>query len=200
MNKIYLTKPLLCKHILGTIYELAPGCKVRNINKIHKYILNWCNENKINYTDIEYSKFEDYLRDMLMNCLEFRQLNISQKLWDTGVRDYDDERNQGFAISTFVSHDKNGDPSYIYTAEEYTDFIDLDACIPNIVSSYINEIQINDDCFLCKFAGKYGNMEPTNCEECKTCLCNPKIKYNRVPHPKSLLPRNSEEYKNYKED
>ena len=40
MDKICLTKRSLCKHILGTIYEMAPGCKPRNIDKIHQYIIN----------------------------------------------------------------------------------------------------------------------------------------------------------------
>lgn len=33
-------------------------------------------------------------------------------------------------------------------------------------------------------------MEPSDCEECKTCIANPKYKCNRIPHPMSLKPKN----------
>lgn len=197
---IHLTKSCLIKNILGVIYEMAPGCKPRNIDKIHKYVLDWCDKNVKDYiTEVNSKDLNKYLKDMLMACEEFTQLNISQKKWDEGVKDYNDKRNSGFGVVS-VGHNNDGSPCSIYTPEEYCDFIDLDALIPNIASAIICDKQNSEDCFLCKFAGKYGNMEPTDCEECKTCCINPNYKFNYIPHPKSLLPRNSKEYKNYKED
>lgn len=197
--RIHLTKRLLMKHVLGTIYEMAPGCKPRNVDKIHQYLINWCDSNITKYSiDLDSENLISYLKDILFNCKEFTQLNISQKKYDEGVKDYNDERNHGFG-AVFVGHNSDGTVNSIYTPEEYTDFIDLDALVPNIASSIVCAIQTREDCFLCKFAGKYGNMQPTDCKECETCSINPNYKFNRVPHPKSLLPRNSEEYKNYKE-
>lgn len=197
--RILLTKRLLVKNILGVIYEMAPGCRPRNIDKIYQYILEYCNKNIIDYeTEVDSSNINKYIKDILMDCNEFTQLNISQKLWDKGIRDYKDENNSGFS-ATFVEHDVNGEVTNISNIEEYNDFIDLIACIDAICRDIIIEKQQKEDCFLCKFAGKYGNMKPTDCEECKTCIINPNYTFNRILHPKALLPINSEEYKNYKE-
>ena len=197
--KILLTKRKLVKHILGVIYALAPGNYPRNIDKIHEYIIKYCKENIKDYhTEIDSSELQNYIKNMMLNCEEFTQLNISQKRWDKGIRNYKDKNNSGFAF-TAVGHDDNGIPCTMYTVKEYSDFVDLDAVFQNVSREIIIEEEQDEDCFLCKFAGKYGNMEPTDCKECNTCCINPNYKFNRIPHPKSLLPRNSEEYKNYKE-
>ena len=102
-------------------------------------------------------------------------------LKDEGVKDADDERNSGII---FVSR---------YTVEtqdnRYTDFVDLDACVRNIVRQIDIIEQMDEDCFLCKYAKEFGSMEPSDSEVCKNCLCNPKIKYNRETHPMALKPK-----------
>ena len=60
---------------------------------------------------------------------------------------------------------------------------------------------MDEDCFLCEYAKEYGSMEPSECEQCKNCLCNPKIRYNRETHPMALKPKKDwteEEKEKYK--
>lgn len=100
---------------------------------------------------------------------------------DEGIKDIDDERNSGIR---FV------DRYTVETQDErYTDFIDLYACVRNIVRQIDVIQQMNEDCSLCKYAKEYGSMEPSECEQCKNCLCNPKIRYNRETHPMALKPK-----------
>lgn len=131
---------------------------------------------------------------MLMPCKEFQWLNISQARWDKGQRELED----GISICA-VAHDDDGTPCALSGSPDYHDFVDLDACIGNIVYAIRIDYEYDCDCFLCKYAKEYQLYEPSDCKECKTCKCNPSYKCNNEPHPVSLLPRNSKEYQEFME-
>lgn len=76
-----------------------------------------------------------------------------------------------------------------------------DACIQNIAYELSVLKEASEDCFICNYAKEYGSMEPGDHDLCKTCSCNPEIKFNRIPHPMSLKPHNQwteEEKEKYK--
>lgn len=189
--KVRISKRKIIGAVAGVIYEMHPYHKPEGIDKIIDAVNKWCDDTpdcggriKDAFKLFEWDSwkdFEKWLNDFLKNILEFRQLNISRKLKDEGVKDADDERNSGII---FVSR---------YTVEtqdnRYTDFVDLDACVRNIVRQIDIIEQMDEDCFLCKYAKEYGSMEPSDSEVCKNCLCNPKIKYNRETHPMALKPK-----------
>lgn len=168
--KVIISNRQIISAVTGVIYEMHPYHKPEGIDKIVDAVNKWCDETpdscgviKSTFKLFEWESwkdFEKWLNDFLKDILEFRQLNISRKLKDAGVKDVDDERNKGII---FVSR---------YTVEtqdeRYTDFIDLDACIRNIGRQIDLIQQMNEDCFLCKYAEEYGSMKPSDCEACKS--------------------------------
>lgn len=192
MEKIRVSNKELIFAIAGIIYEFHPYHKPENIDKIIDEVIKWLNNktdingNKnSNFKIFEFNSFNDLKKELdfvLKNIIEFRQLNISKALKEIGVKDCDDERNAGIKFTSRYDEDTE--------YYKYYDFIDLDACINQIVRTIDLRQQITEDCFLCKYSEKYGSTNPSNNEICNTCLCNPKIKYNYVPHPMSLKLRN----------
>ena len=190
MENFYISNRDVINGVAGVLYEMHPYNKPEGIDVIIDAINKWFEENdthgrtnsvyhSIKFKDIK--EFYTWLKDFLKGIKEFKDYNISRKLKDAGVKDADDERNQGFRVT-----DR-------YTVEtkdsRYSDFIDLDAAINIICNQIINLEKLGDDCFLCKYAKEYGSMEPGD-ERCKTCLCNEEISYKREPHPMSLKPHN----------
>lgn len=203
MSKVRITNKLIINSVVGVIYQMHPYHNPEGINKIVQKINKWCDETpdcigsiKDTFKIFEWNTWEDFekwLNDFLNDILEFRQLNISRKLKDEGIKDIDDERNSGIRFVDRYTVDTQD--------ERYTDFIDLDACVRNIVRQIGLIQQMDEDCFLCKYAKEYGSMEPSECEQCKNCLCNPKIRYNRETHPMALKPKKDwteEEKEKYK--
>lgn len=128
----------------------------------------------------DFKAFKNWLKDILEQVPEYHELNVSRKLKEKGVKPGDPE-NSGFVFTS--RYDATG------LDTRYTNFIDLDALIGNIVYEIDKSQQIKEDCFLCKYAKKYGSMQPGD-ERCKKCICNPDIRYEREPHPMSLKPKN----------
>lgn len=193
-SKITVTKRILVKNVMGTIYEMAPSNKPRFADKILERVIEYANE-KIGEQYLTYltlQELEQFVKDMLMPCQEFQWLNISQAKWDKGQRELED----GLSICA-VAHGNDGIPCAVSSSPDYYDFIDLDACIRNIAYAIRNNYEIDCDCFLCKYAKEYQSCEPSNCDECRTCVCNPDYRCNHEPHPISLLPRNSKEYREF---
>ena len=190
MEKFIITNRQLIQAVAGTIYSMHPYNKPENFDKIMDALLELLdskaevhNGKKCTFIILEYEsikEFEKKLKEFLFSIKEFRQLNISKKLKDEGVEDIGDKRNSGIRLLT--RHDIDTED------ERYTDFIDLDACIQNIVCSVDRIIQFDEDCFLCKYAKEYGSMEPGD-PRCDTCICNPNIKYKRESHPMALKPK-----------
>ena len=190
MEKFIVTNRQIIQAISGTIYAMHPYHKPENFDKIMDALLELLNSkaeihNGKNCTFIilEYEsikEFEKKLKEFLFSIKEFRQLNISKKLKDEGVEDIGDKRNSGIKLLT--RHDIDTED------ERYTDFIDLDACIRNIVLNIDRIIQFDEDCFLCKYAKHYGSTEPGD-PRCDTCICNPNVKYKRETHPMALKPK-----------
>ena len=190
MEKFRVTKSKIIEAITGDIYGMHPYHKPENFDKIMDTLLKRLDTKaethkgkKLTFIMLEYESINDFekkLKEFLFKIKEFRQLNISKKLKDAGVEDIDDERNSGIKFSSRFDRDTED--------ERYTDFVDLDACIRNIVISVNRIIQFDEDCFLCKYAKEYGSMEPGD-PRCDTCICNPNVKYKRETHPMALKPK-----------
>ena len=190
MEKFRVSNSQLIEAFAGVIYGMHPYHKPENFDKIMDALLKHIdtkakthNGKKCTFIMLEYESIDDFkkkLKEFLFEIKEFRQLNISKKLKDAGVEDIDDERNSGIKFSSRFDRDTED--------ERYTDFIDLDACIQNIVFSVNRIIQFDEDCFLCKYTKEYGSMEPGD-PRCDTCICNPNVTYKRETHPMALKPR-----------
>ena len=190
MENFRITNRQLIQAVTGTIYAMHPYHKPENFDKIMDALLKFLDSKaevhkgkKLTFIMLEYESIDDFkkkLKEFLFGIKEFRQLNISKKLKDAGVEDINDDRNKGIRFSN----------SYSVETQDgrYTDFIDLDACIRNIVFNVNEIIQSDEDCFLCKYAKEYGSMEPGD-PRCDTCICNPNVKYKRESHPMSLKPK-----------
>ena len=190
MEKFLVTNKQLIEAFTGVIYRMHPYHKPENFDKIMDVLLKHLDTKaethkgkKLTFIILEYKSINDFkkkLKEFLFEIKEFRQLNISKKLKDVGVEDIDDDRNKGIKFS---------DSHSVETEDErYIDFVDLDACVQNIVFSIDRIIQFDEDCFLCKYAKEYGSMEPGD-PRCDTCICNPNIKYKRETHPMALKPK-----------
>lgn len=190
MEKFRVSNSTLIEAFTGVIYRMHPYNKPENFDKIIDALLKYLdskaethNGRKLTFILLEYESINDFekkLREFLFGIKEFRQLNISKKLKDAGVEDINDDRNKGIKFSDRYSVETED--------KRYTDFVDLDACIQNIVCSVDRIIQFDEDCFLCKYAKEYGSIEPGN-QRCDTCICNPNVKYKRETHPMALKPR-----------
>ena len=190
MEKFRVSNSQLIEAFAGVIYGMHPYHKPENFDKIMDALLKRLDTKaetykgkKLTFIMLEYESIDDFkkkLKEFLFEIKEFRQLNISKKLKDAGVEDIDDERNSGIKFSSRFDRDTED--------ERYTDFIDLDACIQNIVFSVNRIIQFDEDCFLCKYTKEYGSMEPGD-PRCDTCICNPNVTYKRETHPMALKPR-----------
>ena len=190
METFRVTNSQLIEAFTGVIYRMHPYHKPENFDKIMDALLKRLdtkaethNGKKLTFIMLEYESIDDFkkkLKEFLFEIKEFRQLNISKKLKDAGVEDINDDRNKGYRFSTRYDVDTED--------ERYTDFIDLDACIQNIVCSVDRIIQFDEDCFLCKYTKEYGSMEPGD-PRCDTCICNPNVTYKRETHPMALKPR-----------
>ena len=190
MEKFRVTNNQLIEAFAGVIYNMHPYHKPENFDKIMDALLKRLDTKaeiykgkKLTFILLEYESIDDFrkkLKEFLFEIKEFRQLNISKKLKDAGVEDINDDRNKGYRFSSRYDLDTED--------ERYTDFIDLDACIQNIVRSVDRIIQFDEDCFLCKYTKEYGSMEPAD-PRCDTCICNPNVTYKRESHPMALKPR-----------
>lgn len=203
MEKVRISNKQIIGAVTGVIYKMHPYHKPEGIDKIVEVVNKWCDETpdcsgrtKDTFKLFEWESwnaFEKWVDKLLKDILEFRQFNISRKLKEEGVIDVDDKRNNGIH---FV------DRYTVETQDErYTDFVGLDACVRNIVRQIDVLQQMDEDCFLCKYAEEYGSMTPTDCDKCNNCICNPKIRYNRETHPMALKPKKDwtdEEKEKYK--
>ena len=188
-NKIRISNKDIIGSIAGNIYRMHPYHMPESIDKIMGHL------NKVIYETpdcsgvvnstfklFEFNNFEDFenlLKNILEQVPEYRELNVSRKLKEKGVK-ADDPENSGIMFTTRCDT--------LNLTKRYTDFIDLDALIGNITVEIDQLQQINEDCFLCKYAKEYGSMEPGD-ERCINCICNPKIKYYRETHPMALKPK-----------
>ena len=176
--------------VAGNIYSMHPYHMPEGIDKIIGHLVKTLDETPDCYGHIkerfkifefnDFKDFEKWIQHILEQVPEYHELNVSRYLKEKGIK-ADDNENSGFK---FVSR---------YTEEtlddRYTDFIDLDALIRNISLDIDRLQQMNEDCFLCKYAKEYGSMEPSDSDKCKKCMCNPNIRYERETHPMALKPK-----------
>lgn len=178
--------------IVKTIYEMAPGFKPRNIDKIINNLIEKLNtadiRNKFGVTKVPTHfaiarlETDKELRDLITYALdqdEVRELNISNNNYKNGNIQTD-----GAVFVTETSDEPDIDD----------DFIDLAALAQNSFIEVIMQEQMREDCFLCKFAKEYSSTEPSDCDECKHCVLNPDYSYKRITHPIALIPINSPKY------
>lgn len=191
MENLRINNKAIIGAVAGNIYRMHPYHLPEGIDKIIGHLVKTMDElpdscNSINdtfkvFAFKDFKDFRDWLENILKEVPEFFELNVSKALKDKGIK-YGDSENKGVVFTS--RYDKTG------LNKRYTDFIDLDALIQNIVCE-INSLQkVEDDCFLCKYAKEYGSTEPSGCEKCIACICNPVIRYNREHHPMSLKPHN----------
>lgn len=189
MENIRINNKEIIKSVAGVIYQMHPYHLPEGIDKIMSHLVKTIDEMPDIHGDVDstfklfrfedYNELEKWLKNILEQVPEYYELNVSRKLKDKNIKAGDAE-NQGFMFTSRY------DSSVLST--RYNDFIDLDALIRNIIIDIRITREYSDDCFLCKHAKEYGSMEPGN-EVCNICLCNPKFRYKREPHPMSLKPR-----------
>lgn len=162
--------------VAGQLYDQAPNRQPRKANdimmKVRDYIRNHpdCyNDNEYRTIRVQESELYDFVKDMLMSIPEFKELNVSQKEYDAGITEAEEDSFK------FVSrYDVYDEESW------YTDFIDLDAFIRNVVDGIYRDNDSYTDCFLC--INQPLNVQSTlasgNNEKCKTCYVNPDFSNN----------------------
>lgn len=156
------------ENIAGVITKMAPLCKPRNLDEIiSEFAYEFkSNENCVNNNEMYSIKFEsndsfnNWLEDTLKSIQAFRNLNLSQEEVDHNISVDDENRNKYNFTSAYDKYD----------SESWkTDFIDLDACIGNILNAIYFDIDHDDDCFLCMNEGT---------DACRECYLNPNFTNN----------------------
>ena len=131
---------------------MLPICKPRNLDEIiSEFAYEFkSNENCVNNNEMYSIEFEsndsfnNWLEDTLKSIQAFRNLNLSQEEVDHNISVDDENRNKYNFTSAYDKYD----------SESWkTDFIDLDACIRNILNAIYFDIDHDDDCFLCMNEG-----------------------------------------------
>lgn len=187
--KVRISNKEIIGAVAGNIYRMHPYHMPEGIDKIMEYLNKVIDETpdcsgivddtfKLFEFD-NFTEFKTWLKEILEQVPEYHELNVSRKLKEQGIK-ADDPENSGFVFTS--RYDASG------LATRYTDFIDLGALIGNICMEIDRMQQMNEDCFLCKYAERYGSMEPGD-ERCANCICNPKIRYCRETHPMALKPK-----------
>lgn len=190
-EKVRVSGRDIIQAVAGTIYAMHPYHAPEGMDKIMANLVKVIDETPdvSGRVDDTFKLFEfetwraleDWIENVLKQTPEYEDLNVSRQLKERGVKASDPE-NSGFAFHT--RYDKSNLDS------RYTDFVDLGALIRNIVRAIDTSQQMDEDCFLCKFAKEYGSMEPSESEQCKHCLCHPDVRFNRETHPMALKPHN----------
>ena len=139
MEKVQITKRDVIHTVSGVLYEMSPSHKPRRIDEIIERCCKFCDERIGDEFVIRLDEKEvwDFVKDMIYYFKPFRQLNLSQAELDNGITDCDDPNRKGGFAACFVGHDDNGNVVSIETTNDYSDFIDLDAAVQNIVAELI---------------------------------------------------------------
>ena len=118
------------KYTIGEIYYLAPNHNPRGISEIREAIISrfmdGCEHigRDFFYHEIALKDLYKFISDILMPIEKFRELNLSQREFDSGIKVDDENR------AEFVLTDMYG------SIPKYDSFIDLNACIQNIFSRF----------------------------------------------------------------
>lgn len=118
------------KYTIGEIYYLAPNHKPRFIIEIIDEIEEKFKEGyeplgkDFFYHNVELKDLKQFISDILMPIDRFRELNLSQREYDAGVKVEDEDRPK-FVFNDLYTH-----------IPEYDSFIDLEACIQNIFCKF----------------------------------------------------------------
>lgn len=130
--------------ISGQLYAQAPNRKPRNGENIIRKVVEIFrekaeNENEFYYISVELKPeiINEYIRSLLMQIEDFKNLNLSQIEFENNISVDDPNRSQFSFSSAYDKHDSN---SWKY------DFIDLDAFIRNVCSCLIEMVEKNDSC------------------------------------------------------
>ena len=119
----------------GWLYSLAPGYKPRHINEIVDEMIARFKQNAQHigddffYHEVNWFELRVLVENVLRPIKQFRDLNLSKREYGLGI-DVDDPNRQGIIFTS----------RYSSTIPEDEDFIDLDACIINIVSNLKREL------------------------------------------------------------
>lgn len=164
----------LINSVAGTIYAMSPLYQPRNIESIMNKVRDKFREVAYNinewYTyNIDEKNFYKFIETMMKSIPEFRELNLSYNEYIKNIS-VDDENRPKYSFSSI--YDK-------YTSESWkSDFIDLDACVRNIVNMYYDLIDSNEDCYCCKNNNNGSLYEDVNSTICLECSVNKSNKYS----------------------
>lgn len=117
-------------NVVGTIYCMAPYHKPRFIDEIVSSVIEKfkadCKSSGSDffYHEIALKDLYQFIYDTLMPIDKFRDLNLSQREYDAGIKVDDESRAKVVFVDRYT------------TIADYDDFIDLDACIQNIFSKF----------------------------------------------------------------
>lgn len=118
------------KYTLGEIYFLAPNHNPRGIDEIREAIIgrfmDGCEHigKDFFYHEVALKDLYKFISDILMPIEKFRELNLSQREFDSGIK-VDDENRADFVLTDMYG-----------SIPKYDSFIDLVACIQNIFSRF----------------------------------------------------------------
>ena len=146
----------------GLLFDMAPNRQPRNAEIIMTKVRDTFREKAYNSNEFYMLVLKDdkdtiytFIKDMLMNIPEFKDLNLSYNEYNKNISIDDPSRETYKFISMY---DKNIEDSW------KDDFIDLDAFINNVVYLIMDNIK-SKDCFGCKYY-----PSDRNHEFCNTCI------------------------------
>lgn len=123
--------------LAGAITSMAPSFKPRNFQEIIDAFVRKFQESDRVEQGIEsylitcsYNDLLNILKDILMQIPEFKALNLSTDEYNAGVNVDDPNRGKFCLISRYTLQDSSND------------FIDLDACIQNVVNGLYRDNEI----------------------------------------------------------
>lgn len=176
-QSIRISERTFIEELAASIYGSAPNKQPRKIEIIMTKARDAFRNHPMCYNDNEFrtitlpeKELNEQLREMLRGIEELCELNLSQVELEQGIK-WNDPNRAGFKLVTrFDKHD----------SESWkTDFIDLDALIPNAISRMIWMTKEDSwrECSDCKNHRKgcspCGVGEPVEVTRCDTCVNNP---------------------------
>lgn len=168
-KNIYSARLIVSK-VASVIYKMAPHNRPRDISKIMSYVADEVDKKCVDLADNRHvfmtcKQFDSWVSDTLMTCPEFRNLNLSQNEFDSGVLVDDDSRPK------FAFHSRYD----VETEDSWKDdFIDLDACVGNICYEIAQCVAEEPSCCIC---------ENCDTEICNSCSENYKNLYSHTNKP-----------------
>ena len=175
---IFISECNFMAAIAAQLYEQAPNRQPRKADIIMQKVKNIFRNDAMCYNDNEFysiripeSNVYTFIETLLFSITEFRELNLSQIEYESGISVDDEKRSRYHFTSRYDKYDSESWKS---------DFIDLNAFVRNVQIRLFNIIINYEDCFGCIY--QQDNAESTlacgKSDKCKECIINPNLKNN----------------------